>query len=457
MSILESTYDKAPVFLQNVMVSISGYLRNTQRYGRDYYNHRKFLADFDTWSFDKKRAYQNAELVRFVRYTADRSEFYKRFYKDIDVRSIRCIDDLKILPILSKEMLRENINEIVIIPFNGSVQGHTGGTTGKSITVYNTVEDSMKRMAMLDHFKSRVGFQNRQMKRATFNGKHIVPPNQKKEVFWRYNSSCRQMIYSSFHLTEYNMKYYIESLNRYKPQSIDGFFMSICDIASYIKRHKLNVDFTPLAIFPTSETLTTSGRALIEEVFQCKVFDQYASSEGAPFVTECSEQVLHMEQSTGVIEHCCDGSNEVLVTSFTTHGTPLIRYQIGDLMAFDDCQTTLCKCGMETISIDKIEGRGLDYLLTTEGAKINSGNISNLFKNIPNAVIRAQVIQNEYDLITILLEIDGAKYKPEYDIILKDEFKHKFGQSMQIIVTHVKEIPRERSGKFMLVKNNIGQ
>ena len=40
-------------------------------------------------------------------------------------------------------------------------------------------------------------------------------------------------------------------------------------------------------------------------------------------------------------------SNEVLVTSFTTHGTPLIRYRIGDALIFDHTQNS-CECGMES-------------------------------------------------------------------------------------------------------------
>jgi len=91
--------------------------------------------------------------------------------------------------------------------------------------------------------------------------------------------------------------------------------------------------------------LTKSGRELLERVFKCKVYDQYASSEGAPFVTECENQVLHMELASGVFEHFEDGSDEVLVTSFTTHGTPLIRYRIGDSMTFSEKVKT-CKCRM---------------------------------------------------------------------------------------------------------------
>lgn len=454
MEIFEKIYDKSPLFFQNLMVSISGYERNRKRYGKIYFEHRKFLEDFDKWSLQKKHDYQRNELIQFIHYAVKNSKFYQELYKNIDIDSINCIGDLKRLPIVDKEMLRSSIDDVNTIPRKGAVEGHTGGTTGKSLVVLMTPEDMMKRMAMLDHFKSRVGFEHQKMKRATFNGKHLVPPKQKSKVFWRYNAACKQMIYSSFHITEENMKYYVDSLNHYKPLAIDGFFTSMLDIAGYIERHDIKLEFKPLAIFPTSETLTKSGRELLERVFRCKVYDQYASSEGAPFVTECKEQVLHMELASGVFEHFEVGSDEVLVTSFTTHGTPLIRYRIGDSMKFDE-SSNMCECGMESPLVVEIQGRRLDFLYTADGAKINAGNVSNLFKNMPNALIKAQAVQDEMDEIKILLEVDKRLYKPEYDDLLKNEFVHKFGDETKIVIEHVEEIPRERSGKFRMIRNNV--
>lgn len=454
MGLLEKVYDASPIFFQHVMASISGYHRNQSRYGRVYHNYLRFLADFDTWTLDQKLEYQRQELVKFIAHAFDNSKFYRRLYQDIDITTINGMEDLKALPIVNKEMLRENIADVITISRHGGVESHTGGTTGKSLVVLFTKEDFMKRMAMLDHFKARVGFEHRKMKRATFGGKHIVPPNQKQKVFWRYIAACKQMYYSSFHITEGNIKYYIDSLNKYKPQAIDGFFMSICDIASYIERHDIQLTFTPVAIFPTSETLTQTGRELLERVFRCKVYDQYASSEGAPFVTECPNQTPHVELASGVFECFEEGSNEVLVTSFTTHGTPLIRYRIGDSMKFAD-ENLACNCGIKSPVVLDIEGRRLDFLYTADGARINAGNISNLFKNMPNAIIRAQAIQNKMDEIKIKIEVDKNLYKDKYDDLLKDEFVHKFGLGTKVLIEHVESIPREQSGKHRMIINNL--
>ena len=262
MGKLDKIYDSSPVFVQNLAVSLKGYSNNRERYGRDYREYRRFLKEFDTWSLEKQLAYQQDELVKFVRYAYENSPFYREFYKDVDIQTIKTVDDLKKLPVLEKETLRQHIEGISTNPDEPLMHSNTGGTTGKSLTVAMTYRDMKFRMAMLDHFKAKVGFEHRKMRRATFNGKHIVPPSQKRKRFSRYNAACKQRIYSSFHITEENMKYYVEDLNRFKPHAIDGFFTSMCEIASYIERHNMQLTFTPKAIFPTSETLTDEiGRA----------------------------------------------------------------------------------------------------------------------------------------------------------------------------------------------------
>lgn len=453
MPFIKNFYDSAPIWLQNIMITAAGYRNNKIRYGKAYHEYKAFLKKFDALTIEEKLEYQRSNLVRFLEYAHNNSKFYQELYKDIDITKIQSVADLKKLPIVDKEMLRSRAKDVFTIPAKGAVEGHTGGTTGKSLVVLRTPEDIMKRMAMLDHFKERVGFKHRKMRRATFNGKHIVPPGQKKKIFWRYNHACKQMIYSSFHITEKNAGHYVDSLNRFKPQALDGFFTCMIDIANYIERHGIKLEFQPVAIFPTSETLTQPGRNLLERVFKCKVYDQYASSEGAPFVTECEEQQLHVELASGVFEHFEEGSDEVLVTSFTTHGTPLIRYRIGDTMQFSN--DSKCRCGMQSPLVKSIQGRRLDFLYTAEGAKINAGNVANLFKNMPNALIRAQTKQSRLGEIIVLLEVDHNVYKKEHDDLLREEFRHKFDSTTNVVIKHVDEIPRESSGKFRMIKNTV--
>ncbi len=448
----QSIYDLSPIFFQNFMATVYGYRAKKKRYGKVYYDHLEYLKEIHKYSREELENLQFKELMRLLNNTMEKSEFYRKLYEDIDINSFKSINDLKKLPIVTKEMIRKNIDEVITIPKAGAAIGNTGGTTGKSLTVYNRPEDNQKRMAILDFFKMKHGFKNMEMKKATFMGKHIVPPTQKKKVFWRHNAAIKQMVYSSFHITEENIPYYIKSLNKFKPQAIDGFPSSMYDIALYMLRNNIRFDFKPIAIFPTAETITQEHRAVIEEAFGAKVRDQYASSEGAPFVWECECGNYHYDITTGVIENI-EGSNEILVTSFTTYGTPLIRYRIGDSMVFEDSRK-VCDCGFNTPLVKSIEGRTIDFLYSTNGGKINLGNVSNIFKYMPNTITKAQLVQDSLNHLLVKIVVDG-KFTDRDKKMLTDEIKHKFGSDMNIDFEVVDDIPREKSGKYKLIVNKV--
>lgn len=452
MGMLQKVYDASPLPFQNLMTTVSGFQKNRTRYGRTYWEHRDWLKQYDKWSLEQKLEHQDALTRNFLSYAANNSPFYRDRYEGVDLSGVRGARDLPRLPTVGKEDLRVNAEDVRTIARRGAIEGHTGGTTGKSLVVLYHPVDQMRRMATLDHFKSRAGFENGEMRRATFMGKHIVPPGREGEDLWRYNAATKQMLYSSFHLTEANLGRYVESLNAFRPEALDGFFMSMVDVASFILRHGIELSFSPVAAFPTSETVTQSGRSLIEQAFNTKVYDQYASSEGAPFVTECAAGALHVEPHSGVFEHREADSNEVLVTSFTTHGTPLIRYAIGDSMTFGPSE--MCSCGISSPTVTSIEGRKDDFLYTPEGGRINAGDVANLFKNMPNSLVRAQLIQESLDCVTALLEVDRETHRSDHEELLREEFRHKFGPKATLNVEYVAEIPREGSGKLRFIKNS---
>src|SRR5690625_976757 len=121
MGFLENVYDKSPIFFQNIMTSVAGYKKNRTRYGKTYYDYREFLKEFDKYSLEEKKEYQREKLVEFVKYAYENSSFYQELYKDIDINSINEISDLKKLPIIDKEMIRENIKDINTVSPSNSI------------------------------------------------------------------------------------------------------------------------------------------------------------------------------------------------------------------------------------------------------------------------------------------------------------------------------------------------
>src|SRR5690606_36942685 len=96
---------------------------------------------------------------------------------------------------------------------------------------------------------------------------------------------------------------------------------------------------------------------------------------------------------------------EMVVTSFSTGGTPLIRYRIGDRMrlAAPDDQ---CGCGWNFPLVDWIEGRSSDFVYSPETGRVNLGNLSNCTKDVKGILI-FQVTQDAVD--EILVRVVGDK------------------------------------------------
>jgi len=403
----------------------------------------------------KEKAFQNKEFLKLLDWAVKHSVFYREFYKNVKISEIRSLGDIKKLPVLDKETLRKHIKDVYTINPKKGILCFTGGTTGKSLCVVRTKKDEQKRMAYLDFFKLKHGFVNIKMKSARFNGKNIIPLGQKGKCFWRDNIFIKQRIYSSFHISQNNIPYYIDNLNKFKPVVIDGFVTSIYEVAKYMKEHSIKPQFKLLAVFPTSETVLPIHREVISEVFGCPVRDQYASSEGAPFITECTEGYMHENIDTGVFEHVKTGNGtKLIVTSFSSYGTPLIRYDIGDNVIESDSDN-LCKCNSSHPIVKGIDGRKAEYLVSKERGNINLGNLSNIVKELPNCVEKIQFIQNNIDQIEIYMVIDRNLYKSEYDQLILKEMTYRFGEKMSFKLIKVRDIAREKSGKYCMIKNNI--
>lgn len=216
--------------------------------------------------------------------------------------------------------------------------------------------------------------------------------------------------------------------------------------------HKVKV------FFPTAETVLPIHRELIGRVLGCKLVDQYASSEGAPFILECRSGNLHIHPLTGVFEVVDENMHpttegELLVTSFTTKGTPLVRYRIGDSIQLSP-ENKICPCGSVFPLVDRINGRSNDFLYSREKGKINSNLITVFTKDI-NGLIGLQIIQDSIDSLSLNVVANHSKYSKlsEQNLILS--LRKLLGSEININIEYIAEIPREKSGKFRMVKSTL--
>lgn len=447
-------YARCPGFFQNIAITLYGIKLYLERYTGKYQKYLKFYSGRIQKSLNSEKIIQNRKFLKILHFAYNNSPFYREFYKDIDMTKIFSVDEISKLPILTKELLKSNYEKISTIKTEKGIKFYTGGTTGSPIYVLKRREDVQKRMAYLDAYKLKFGFVNNKMPSARFFGKNIITHLPKNHVFWRNNYVSRQRLYSTFHLQEENLEYYVKDLNKYKPKAIDGFPSAIYIVAKYIIENKIELSFQPIAVFTTSETLLPIYRETIEKAFHCIVSDQYASNEGAPFIIQCQYGSYHEALDTGVFEHITTEYGEkLLVTGFDTFGTPLIRYDIGDFIKASDQK--LCQCNSYHPIIDGILGRDSNYLLSMNKGKISQSQLSVIISELPEDIKEMQFVQVSRELIKIKVVISELDDPDKLRNTLINKMLPYLGKEMKYEIEFTNTIKRSKSGKFQLIINQM--
>ncbi|MCG2419772.1 phenylacetate--CoA ligase family protein [Aequorivita sp. F47161] len=457
MKILQRLYCIFPNFIQNIFITWFNIMAYKKRYGGKYKYYKKMFFNNRNLSKEELLKIQKNRYVAFLKLTVLKSEYYKKNL--LKIEDFNKIETIEKLPFLSKEILRSNVDKINTITKNKGIISKTGGTTGKSLEVLFTHDNMQERFAMLDDFRDRQGYKLGE-RTAWFSGKSILTSRDLKKCrYWKTDYFYRVRYYSTFHIHHHNLIYYIKDLIKFRPKFFVGFPSTMFDIAKYGINNGLQFPNGMLkAIFPTAETINKEMREVIESYFHCKMYNQYASSEGAPFIFECKYGILHLELQSGVFEVLDEYNNpsqsgRLVVTSFTSEGTPLIRYDIGDSITLED-ESKSCQCGNNNPLVKEILGRIDDFIYSPEVGKINLGNVSNTLKDT-KGILKFQAIQNSLSKLILKIVIDKKIYNKKIEKNFIQNWRDRIGNSMELEVQYVDDISVEQSGKFRLVKNNI--
>ncbi|WP_063454444.1 phenylacetate--CoA ligase family protein [Acinetobacter johnsonii] len=436
-----------PYSVQNLLITLFNVQQYQMRHSGKYPLYKDYYKKVDSMNKFELQKEIAKKKANFLNYATQNSSWYKN-YKD---------KELSEFPILLKEHVINNLNKIQTIPEKEGKVSLTGGTTGASMKVIYTHQDVQERFAIIDHFRAKHGY-SLGKKTAWFSGKNLVTQQDiKKGICSHYDFINKIRFYSTFLINEKNFDIYWKSLNKFQPEFIVGFPSSVFEICQIAKSKGLKYSGNVKVFFPTAETVLSEHRQVISEILGCKLVDQYASSEGAPLILECDAGHLHIHPLTGIFEVVDDNlkptqSGQMLVTSFTTHGTPLIRYRIGDSITLSD-SSIQCKCGSIFPLVDSIEGRTNDYILSPTHGKVNLGNISNSTKNT-EGIICFQLIQDKIDHIEVKLVVN-SNFSSNQELNFISALRERIGNDIQLSINYVENIPKEKSGKFRIVKNTL--
>jgi phenylacetate-CoA ligase len=252
------------------------------------------------------------------------------------------------------------------------------------------------------------------------------------------------------------LDHYVNELAAFAPDQIDGIASPIFVIADHLVRSGQTGAVKPRVLIPTSETLWPSIRSRMEMGFQCQVANQYGSNEGAPIAYECPEGGFHICPESGIFEvlrsdgtPCKAGElGRLIVTSFLSEGTPLIRYDIGDLAVL---RAKPCPCGRRMPMLAEIVGRVDQMFFTHERGIVPR--VDSAFKSLPSSIIATQVAQLAIDRFEVRIIPDIRLYRPEHGASLIEHLHEYLGNSVQVDLALVNHIPCTVGGKTSTMVN----
>ena len=458
----DTIYRQAPYFLKVILLNVIALLNYKKRKTIGYSLYlKKYLTQ---WLLDLENLenIQKDELKNLLKEVYTYSSYYQKIFKSTNI-TIEDIDNhprnvLSRLPLLEKTDRRNFSKEILSKnPKRKLIEiGYTSGTSGTPTENYLDQESIDRSFALWSRFHETIGIK-KGMKSIRFSGRLIVNPEQKTGPFWVYNYFDKQLLMSTYHLTERNIVEYINKINKFSPQYLDGYPSAFYIIANFAIKNGIKLKYQPIAITTTAETLFDYQRSIIQEFFQCKVYNQYASSEGSPFITECNYGGLHVNIDSGVFEFLNKNNQparpgemaRMVVTSFRNLKTPLIRYDILDTVILSE--PIDCRCGCKMPIIEKIIGREDDILWTEEKGYV--GRMDTAYKGL-EGIVQSQIIQLSPTKFIIKNVIDNL-YTNDIEYKFKKNLIDRLGNNIELNFEYVDSIPLGKNGKFEAVKRKF--
>lgn len=300
--------------------------------GRKILSKFKELKNFESLSRVEQVHQQRLYLYELLGHSQQTVPYYKSLFKahsfDIEKvkKDIKWVEDL---PILTKEIIREQTENFKSTGSAPLHQRKTGGSTGQAVFFYydcnaldwtaainlRAYEISGKKPHHSDcHSGAELGFS--------------APPLRDKIKLFAQNRSVLKV--SSF--SEMGIASAYSFLKRKKPYLLQAHPSTLVAIANYVEDKGLPPVQLCKVFEPSGEMLTEKSVRLIKKNILCDVYNRYGNAEFGVIAHSLSASDYNSLRvfDRAFYAESGRGSN-VIVTSLTNFGFPLIRYDTGDL------------------------------------------------------------------------------------------------------------------------------
>ncbi|RLI92390.1 MAG: phenylacetate--CoA ligase family protein [Candidatus Altiarchaeales archaeon] len=428
--------------------------------GRKTLQYLRLLQESQWLSEERIRDLQWRELKRLLKHAYRNVPYYRDIFRSLGVTpdDIRTPEDFREIPIIDKQVIRENYRSLIAENYMGrTLTKSTGGTTGIPLQLEFTRDSYEWRRAVMMRHYGWGGYEEGKKVAYLWSvpvGRYSLFSKLKDDL---YHKILRQKYFNVFDLTPENMERYYHRMREFKPEHIVAYALQMYYFARYIDENNLE-PFPLKSIILGAEAVTKYQKDFISFVFNCPVFETYGCREFMLIASECEEhRGMHISAENLYVEVVKDGRpaepgeiGEVVITDLHNYGMPFIRYKNGDLAVLSKEK---CPCGRGLPLIERVEGRLLDVIRTPDGKILTGVFFPHLMKEFKE-VDRFQVIQESIDSLVVKI-IPNPRYPNVPIDLIKKEIKKVIGTKMNLEIQLVDDIPLSPSGKFRVTISKI--
>jgi phenylacetate-CoA ligase len=424
-------------------------------FGQRMIHRLRFLEQAQWWDRERLHACRDRALNRMVTIAYREVPFYRQLMDKsrVSPEDIRCAADLKLSPVVTKDMLREGY------PFlttrntgQKSYESRTSGSTGHNFAVMEDSETAGWYRASFLLSLEWAGWEIGQPHLQTGMTLTRSLDRRIKDRLLR----CHYV--SAFDLDDAHLDLALDLLERRKIQHLWGYSASLYFFAQRALQRGWN---HPLrSVVTWGDNLYPHYRKTIETAFRTQVCDTYGVGEGMQVSAQCGHQNnYHIHTLDTIVEYLDDAGHpakagatgNLILTRLHPGPMPLIRYRVGDVGIAG--QQTPCQCGRGMDRMQTILGRDTDVVVTPSGNRLIVEFFNGIIDDFPE-VNSFQVVQEEISSIVVTV-IPRLGYSEEVAKSLIAAMKESGAADLKIRIQAVQAIPLTPGGKRRYVISKV--
>lgn len=443
--------------------NLSHHYQIYREHGMRFYVYRQQVNRTQWYSRKKIKHYQITRLKKILLHAYENVPYYKKLFDshDIKVNDIKSIDQLSIVPVLEKELVKKNTDDFIAenISKYKCHQFRTSGSTGIPLELF--VDKNLHTFALSITWRdfNSIGYSLNSRCVTLLHPFGYKEGKINRKDLWEYNELINILDINTALIESENIRTICEKIAEFNPECIKTYPSFAYSLALYLQ-NKESVNIKPKVIITGTEKLYPEQKRLIQEVFDCEVYDFYAQWELLMFANSCSHGNLHTTPELGILEILKNGkkcnkgeTGELVCTTLLNRSMPLLRYATGDYGYIEDME---CPCGKKSEIVEIVGSRDKDLLVTKNGfVNVMSG--TPWFGN-KSRIKKIQFFQEQKGNAIVRFVPDEDFDNNDFNNLkesLDNYFNDSVNKSLDLSFEIVNDIPRTAAGKYKYVESKV--